>query len=1081
LGQAEGVVGAAQLDDTLAFLRGVCQAVETAIEPENVIYAHVPGHAGEVWNELCDWLAKEERRRSFYCPRPHLAVQRWRKSIGHAWMLFNNHPDLPAFCGEGFHAPAPQLPPAQRAIPQAPVKQTRSRKITFNMSACTANVQSLSSGLQGHAGKLAYLRQQVRALHFNFLGIQEAKTEEICTYVDQVYRLAGGYEQHQQGVELWINMAQPYAHVNGKPCHFEKGDFQIAHKDPRILVVRIDTVHWNGWIVVAYAPQSGISRSTRAEWWQHFAQVTQCRKEHEPMLVMIDANAAPGNYDGKAVFRRGLHTSSSTVFLREFAANHDLFFPCTTSVHEGEINTWTDPGGERSYCIDYVLLSRQFEGACKLSQIAEEFDNASSDHATPVVELEWEGEAQVSQRSTTPSTPYDAAAISPEVVTGILQSYEPAQWHSDIESQIDTFNAAILQGLRHACPKRRAQAKKPYMCDDLWHIRSQKLQAKKHLKAACKRSREESLVCFFQSWRARRQPGREICEEQFWHYNSFLQLRKLKCAAQLYHFTVQLRSKLKTAKQRSIKDKITSLPDDASAATILHEMRPFLGPSNLKKVKTATLPYVRKENGEICTLPNEAVEAWLSFFSTMEGGVRMKLEEQRALWISNLEALQQASFTIDGVHLPRLLDLEAALRRVNPQKATGPDQVHPRVCCAAPHRLARKLYGALLKLLTHGQESLCHKGGLLHPVWKAKGRKDLCSSFRSILISSHIGKSLHRSIRQHQTSLFSAFLQHEQIGGRPRAPVTLGVHIGRAFLRAKKGQGHNVAMLYLDLTEAFYRIMRPLVVGGEIEDELIIYVGARLGLSEDLLGELHRHLAEPSAVERARLPRHLQHTLRALHQDTHFHVKGQVDCCRTRLGSRPGDCFADVIFSYLWCRILTTLQDQLCALGIAETFPKHTGLVLDAAPHEEQADTCSFLGPTWMDDTCVCMSDINPIALEHKITQAAGVLLSLCDSHGLSPNLSPGKTEVLLVFQGRGSKQMRIKYFGPSSENAILVVGETGGITRIWAVLSTTVQTTGKKPGGELGLRSKPFLSTDVTCYTMINCRQASGWSCSRR
>ena len=235
-----------------------------------------------------------------------------------------------------------------------------------------------------------------------------------------------------------------------------------------------------------------------------------------------------------------------------------------------------------------------------------------------------------------------------------------------------------------------------------------------------------------------------------------------------------------------------------------------------------------------------------------------------------------------------------------------------------------------------------------------------------------------------------------------------------------------MAMLYLDLTEAFYRIMRPLVVGGEIEDELIIYVGARLGLSEDLLGELHRHLAEPSAVERAQLPQHLQHTLRALHQDTHFHVKGQADRWRTRLGSRPGDCFADVIFSYLWCRILTTLQDQLCALGIAETFPKHHGLVLDAAQHAEQADTCSFLGPTWMDDTCVCMSDTNPIVLEHKITQAAGVLLSLCDSHGLSPNLSPGKTEVLLVFQGRGSKKMRIKYFGPSTENAILVVGETG-------------------------------------------------------
>lgn len=62
---------------------------------------------------------------------------------------------------------------------------------------------------------------------------------------------------------------------------------------------------------------------------------------------------------------------------------------------------------------------------------------------------------------------------------------------------------------------------------------------------------------------------------------------------------------------------------DASAAQILHELRPILGPTNLKKLKVSTLPYVRKEDGELCSLPNEAIAVWSDFFRHMEGGIRM--------------------------------------------------------------------------------------------------------------------------------------------------------------------------------------------------------------------------------------------------------------------------------------------------------------------------------------------------------------------------------------------------------------------------------------------------------------------------
>ena len=180
------------------------------------------------------------------------------------------------------------------------------------------------------------------------------------------------------------------------------------------------------------------------------------------------------------------------------------------------------------------------------------------------------------------------------------------------------------------------------------------------------------------------------------------------------------------------------------------------------------------------------------------------------------------------------------------------------------------------------------------------------------------------------------------------------MHIGRSFLRSRRLEGHNVAMLYLDLTEAFYRILRPLVVGGEVADELIMHVGARLGLSTDLLAELHQHLDAPSALARAQLPQHLQNAVRALHEDTHFHVRGQVDTCRTRLGSRPGDCFADVIFAYLWGRILHSLQDTLQEMGLAEFIVKERALCVAAQDTEVIGEGQQFLGPTWMDDTCVC-------------------------------------------------------------------------------------------------------------------------------
>ena len=314
--------------------------------------------------------------------------------------------------------------------------------------------------------------------------------------------------------------------------------------------------------------------------------------------------------------------------------------------------------------------------------------------------------------------------------------------------------------------------------------------------------------------------------------------------------------------------------------------------------------------------------------------VRLDAAQQRQEWISNLASFRSDSIELQLSDLPSLCDLEAAYRRVSPGKATGPDGVEAALCHAAPAAFARKTYALLLKTYVHGQECLLHKGGRLHPLWKGKGAKDSCASYRSILVSSHVGKSLHRCLRLHSATLFETYMQKQQLGGKRRIAVGLGVHQARAYLRSRRLHGLNVGMIFLDLCEAFYRIVRELAIGGPADDETIARMGARLGMGPDLLHALYHHLNDEHATSKAGMGHHMQKMVRALHADTHFFLAGQQDHCKTRLGTRPGDSWADIIFSFPLGQIAACSWSGPATVGLSWAHPsRHRATVPQVTMH----------------------------------------------------------------------------------------------------------------------------------------------------
>lgn len=231
-----------------------------------------------------------------------------------------------------------------------------------------------------------------------------------------------------------------------------------------------------------------------------------------------------------------------------------------------------------------------------------------------------------------------------------------------------------------------------------------------------------------------------------------------------------------------------------STCCSLHEVKRLIGPTNLKKLKFDTPPNVRDQDGRLCQNPSGALDTWVSFFQTMEGGERLDSPQQRKEWIDNLRKFSSTSLDLQLQDLPSLTGLEVAYRRVQRQRRPSfsrPSSTAIRVCYL--------------------------KEGRLHPSVYAEGAKDRCDLFRSILISSHIGKSIHRCLRSYSEK----FLQKQQLGGTRKIPVTLGVHQARAYLRSRKRQGANIGMVFLDLCEAFYRIVRELTIGGAVCDEAL--------------------------------------------------------------------------------------------------------------------------------------------------------------------------------------------------------------------------------------------------------------------
>ena len=255
-------------------------------------------------------------------------------------MAVQHQVDLPQLTCGGFDL-APISLPSERSDMQSETPPASTQKTNFTLSAASANVQTFYRGQEGYANKLTYVREQFVAHGINILGLQECRTDTGASQYQDVLRLAGGCDKGCLGIEIWINLAQPFLYQGGQPQRFARGDFVVVARDPRHLLVHPKNSSIDLWLLAAHAPHSkGADSAAREEWWHNLSTLISTHAPADNIIIMIDANAATGPQDGRHVFQNDDKATANTGHFRALLHDHSLCVPATLDTHEGPHGTW---------------------------------------------------------------------------------------------------------------------------------------------------------------------------------------------------------------------------------------------------------------------------------------------------------------------------------------------------------------------------------------------------------------------------------------------------------------------------------------------------------------------------------------------------------------------------------------------------------------------------------------------------------------------------------------------------------------------------------------------------------------------
>ncbi|CAE6923113.1 unnamed protein product, partial [Symbiodinium sp. CCMP2456] len=689
-----------------------------------------------------------------------------------------------------------------------------------------------------------------------------------------------------------------------------------------------------------------------------------------------------------------------------------MWIPSTFSTcHPGPSETWWPPGGGPGARLDYAILPNSWsvaDGGSAVFFTALDWGQSNIDHCALRTWATFHSVSRHSHRAGRPAFDRETmlSVQGKDTLKTIFASVPPQPWDLNVHEHYARVQDYLVRSLSTAFPPVRGRCRSSHFSAQTWQIRQRRIWLRRRITRLGATITQFNLRCAVYGWALRLR-----FEVALVVYSLVRRGRDLR---PLVSFIGDLRE-TKQALRRHIRldmsSRISHAAQEApctSTGNVVSRLQCLLGPSSRKSRPPKGLPGLRLKDGNAAQDPADVEKAWVEHFSSIEAGVTKDPQSLANSCIAAQLKRDLSDLVIAPDELPSCSDLEKAFRCTMLHRAFGIDGVPAEALHTVPGPAARALYAVILKCAMRVEEPLHFKGGSLYAVWKGKSSPAVCSSYRGILVSSTIGKAYHSLLRKKNVPTLEAVASPLQVGGLPKRPVTLAAHVVRLHQAWCISEDTSHAVIFLDLREAFYRIVRPKVTGFQGSEDDIQAVLRAVDLPPGLSHELHSHLRDSSLFRDAGASPWLDAVTCEALQHTWFRFEHGQLLTETGIGTRPGDNLADLIFSYVFAEVLKRTREVVDeAVGI-DRIPWHPDMLNSPWPPTQPAEhTLPLLDCTWMDDSALMVRSRSADALADKLSVTAGALLDGCLGRALLPNLDKGKTEAIVSLRGAGSRKER--------------------------------------------------------------------------
>ena len=307
----------------------------------------------------------------------------------------------------------------------------------------------------------------------------------------------------------------------------------------------------------------------------------------------------------------------------------------------------------------------------------------------------------------------------------------------------------------------------------------------------------------------------------------------------------------------------------------------------------------------------------------------------------------------------------------------------------------------LLKVALRGQTPTLWRGGEVTAISKPQKSPHSVEGWRSILLMEAAAKGVGRALRPALLRGLQQLRQPGQGGSFPHEPLQWAMALIRGFTRRLKASKRTGGVLFVDGKQAFYATLRQALTGAESGCPVSVVEDLATRFFQDPQDRLDFVAAAlgPGLLQASDVPEVVRRVaISSLQRTWYVHGKANRWTYETFSGTTPGAPLADLYFQFLMTLVFDQVNHQIAEHCIEPW-----------CPGAQSDGSFRMLAPSWMDDWALPLVPPEPEQLLPQAATLVGIVNEALATIGIEINYAAGKTELVPILAGKGSKLARIK------------------------------------------------------------------------